>query len=126
MHLNSVRECVRLAPQVTLLRCGPAVEAEPSALLERLFVSLRDRPLLYVFLETYDLARQRHFLESDLGLPVIEEALAELECTVVHVYPGGDHTIFVAQVETAEARGHLGKEPLLYFRGKYSRLHPHQ
>jgi flavin reductase (DIM6/NTAB) family NADH-FMN oxidoreductase RutF len=60
------------------------------------------------------------------GLPVISEALAELECTVVHAYPGGDHTIFVAQVEAADARGHLGKEPLLYFRGKYSRLHPHQ
>jgi flavin reductase (DIM6/NTAB) family NADH-FMN oxidoreductase RutF len=58
------------------------------------------------------------------GLPVIAEALAELECTVVHAYPGGDHTIFVAQVETADARADLGKEPLLYFRGKYSRLHP--
>ena len=31
---------------------------------------------------------------------------------------------FVAQVETADARADLGKEPLLYFRGKYSRLHP--
>jgi flavin reductase (DIM6/NTAB) family NADH-FMN oxidoreductase RutF len=41
---------------------------------------------------------------------------------VVHAYPGGDHTIFVAQVETAESRGDAGKEPLLYFRGKYSRL----
>ena len=57
-----------------------------------------------------------------LGLPVLADALAHLECTVVHAYPGGDHTIFVAQVETAECRGDAGKEPLLYFRGKYSRL----
>jgi flavin reductase (DIM6/NTAB) family NADH-FMN oxidoreductase RutF len=57
-----------------------------------------------------------------LGLPVLSDALAHLECTVVHAYPGGDHTIFVAQVETAESRGDAGKEPLLYFRGKYSRL----
>jgi len=57
------------------------------------------------------------------GLPILADALAELECTVVNAYPGGDHTIFVAQVETAECRGDLGKEPLLYFRGKYSRLH---
>jgi flavin reductase (DIM6/NTAB) family NADH-FMN oxidoreductase RutF len=57
-----------------------------------------------------------------LGLPVLSEALAHLECTVVHAYPGGDHTIFVAQVETAESRGDAGKEPLLYFRGRYSRL----
>ena len=51
------------------------------------------------------------------------DALAELECTVVHAYPGGDHTIFVAQVEAADCRTpDMGKEPLLYFRGKYSRL----
>ena len=35
-------------------------------------MSLRDRPLLYLFLEAHDLARQRRFLETDLGLPVIE------------------------------------------------------
>jgi flavin reductase (DIM6/NTAB) family NADH-FMN oxidoreductase RutF len=58
-----------------------------------------------------------------LGLPILTDALAELECTVVHAYPGGDHTIFVAQVEAADCRGDAGKEPLLYFRGKYSRLH---
>ena len=58
-----------------------------------------------------------------LGLPILTDALAELECTVVHAYPGGDHTIFVAQVDAADSRGDLGKEPLLYFRGKYSRLH---
>ena len=59
-----------------------------------------------------------------LGLPILSDALAELECTVVHAYPGGDHTIFVAQVETADCRGDGSREPLLYFRGKYSRLHP--
>lgn len=57
-----------------------------------------------------------------LGLPVLSDALAALECTVVYAYPGGDHTIFVAQVETEESRGDAGKEPLLYFRGKYARL----
>jgi 3-hydroxy-9,10-secoandrosta-1,3,5(10)-triene-9,17-dione monooxygenase reductase component len=60
-----------------------------------------------------------------LGLPILTDALAELECTVLHAYPGGDHTIFVAQVETADCRADAGREPLLYFRGKYSRLHPH-
>ena len=34
---------------------------------------------------------------SALGLPVIDEALAEFECTIVHAYPGGDHTIFVGR-----------------------------
>ncbi|MBG0566099.1 VOC family protein [Actinoplanes aureus] len=33
---------------------------------------LRDRPLLYVFLEAHNLAAQRAFMEDRLGLPVIE------------------------------------------------------
>jgi catechol 2,3-dioxygenase-like lactoylglutathione lyase family enzyme len=35
-------------------------------------VTLRDRPLLYLFLEAHDLAAQRAFLEHRLGLPLIE------------------------------------------------------
>lgn len=54
-----------------------------------------------------------------LGLPLLPEALAHLECRTVHVYPGGDHTIFVGEVEGARARE---GEPLLYFRGDYTRL----
>ncbi len=63
------------------------------------------------------------YRSGPFGLPILGDALAELECTVVHAYPGGDHTIFVAQVEAADCRTpDAGKEPLLYFRGKYSRL----
>jgi flavin reductase (DIM6/NTAB) family NADH-FMN oxidoreductase RutF len=58
------------------------------------------------------------------GLPILDEALAAIECTVVQAHPAGDHTIFVAQVEAADCRDDAGREPLLYFRGKYSRLHP--
>jgi len=56
-----------------------------------------------------------------LGLPLLEGALASLECAVVHAYPGGDHTIFVGRVE-AGAPGGNGLEPLLYYRGRYRRL----
>jgi flavin reductase (DIM6/NTAB) family NADH-FMN oxidoreductase RutF len=51
---------------------------------------------------------------------------AALECAVVDAHPAGDHTIFVGQVEAVDVREDAGREPLLYFRGKYSRLHPHQ
>jgi flavin reductase (DIM6/NTAB) family NADH-FMN oxidoreductase RutF len=60
---------------------------------------------------------------GQLGLPILPNALAQLECAVMHAYPGGDHTIFVAQVESGEWNDDTGQEPLLYFRGKYSRLH---
>jgi flavin reductase (DIM6/NTAB) family NADH-FMN oxidoreductase RutF len=64
------------------------------------------------------------YKKGALGLPVLEDALAELECTIVHVYPAGDHTIFVGQVEAADCRGDAGLEPLLYYRGRFNRLHP--
>ena len=63
------------------------------------------------------------YRQGALGLPVLEDALAALECTIVHVYPAGDHTIFVGQVEAADCRGDAGLEPLLYYRGRFNRLH---
>jgi flavin reductase (DIM6/NTAB) family NADH-FMN oxidoreductase RutF len=63
------------------------------------------------------------YRQGALGLPVLENALAEIECTTVHAYPAGDHTIFVGQVEAAECRGDTGLEPLLYYRGRFHRLH---
>jgi len=59
-----------------------------------------------------------------MGLPILKDALAEIECTTIHAYPAGDHTIFVGQVEAADSRGDMGFEPLLYYRGKFHRLHP--
>ncbi len=54
-----------------------------------------------------------------LGLPLLPAALAHLECRTVHAYPGGDHTIFIGEVEAAA----VGEgEPLLYYRGQYNRL----
>ncbi len=59
------------------------------------------------------------FQKGAQGLPLLRAALAHLECRTVHRYPGGDHTIFVGEVETAA----VGKgEPLLYYRRHYGRL----
>jgi flavin reductase (DIM6/NTAB) family NADH-FMN oxidoreductase RutF len=50
------------------------------------------------------------------GTPVLQNALANLDCSVVNAYEGGDHTIFVGEVrEVIVAEG----SPLLYFRGRY-------
>jgi flavin reductase (DIM6/NTAB) family NADH-FMN oxidoreductase RutF len=35
------------------------------------------------------------------GVPVLSDAVAWLDCTVAHAYPGGDHTIFVGEVTDA-------------------------
>jgi flavin reductase (DIM6/NTAB) family NADH-FMN oxidoreductase RutF len=53
------------------------------------------------------------------GAPLIEGAVCSIECQVVEQLAGGDHTIFVGQVEATHVRE--GK-PLLYFRGGYCQL----
>ena len=62
------------------------------------------------------------YRQGALGLPILKDALAEIECTVVHAYPGGDHTIFVGRVDAADCRGDTGFEPLLYYRGRFNRV----
>lgn len=51
--------------------------------------------------------------------PLLEGALAHLDCRVVNSFVTGDHTIFVAQVEQVEMREGA---PLLHFSGQYRRL----
>jgi len=53
------------------------------------------------------------------GSPLLTGSLATIECRVVYAYPGGDHTIFVGEVEATGVRE--GK-PLTYFRSGYSQL----
>src|SRR5437879_3408531 len=59
------------------------------------------------------------FTLSQMGLPLLENALAQLECATVNVHLEGDHTIFVGRVERARAGAGL---PLVYYRGRYDRL----
>ena len=48
------------------------------------------------------------------GSPVLEEALAWLDCRVQNVHQAGDHSIVVGEVVACDAR--VG-EPLFFFRG---------
>jgi flavin reductase (DIM6/NTAB) family NADH-FMN oxidoreductase RutF len=54
------------------------------------------------------------------GVPLLEGALGAVECRVVAAHDAGDHTIYVGEVQRLEASD---GEPLLFFRGKYRRLH---
>ncbi len=51
-----------------------------------------------------------------LGAPIIAGTIGYVECRTVHAYDGGDHTIFVGEIEVAEVSE---GEPLTYFRGAY-------
>jgi flavin reductase (DIM6/NTAB) family NADH-FMN oxidoreductase RutF len=56
---------------------------------------------------------------GELGLALLDGALANLECRVSARQPGGDHTILIGEVKAANLRE---GEPLLYYRGAYRRL----
>lgn len=56
-----------------------------------------------------------------LGPPRIQGCLGYLECRITNQYPGGDHVIFIGEVEVTEL-GPEGGKPLLFYAGKYARL----
>ena len=53
------------------------------------------------------------------GVPVLSHALAVLECRVKFSYHGGDHSIFVGEVENVKVDN---GDPLLYFRSHYGKF----
>jgi flavin reductase (DIM6/NTAB) family NADH-FMN oxidoreductase RutF len=57
--------------------------------------------------------------EGRTGLPLLDGALATLECRIVEAHEAGDHTIFIAEVETASV---TEGRPLVYFHGDYHSL----
>jgi flavin reductase (DIM6/NTAB) family NADH-FMN oxidoreductase RutF len=61
------------------------------------------------------------YREEVTGAPVLDDALAWVDCRLWATYDGGDHSIFVGEVVAADARE---GPPLLYFRGGYGRLSP--
>ncbi len=59
------------------------------------------------------------FERTSLGTPVLQGALAYLECRLHSAQKAGDHTIFIAEVEDVLVRE---GEPLLFFRSQYRRM----
>jgi flavin reductase (DIM6/NTAB) family NADH-FMN oxidoreductase RutF len=57
--------------------------------------------------------------DGDCGAPVIDGALAVIECLVEEAHEAGDHTIFIGNVQRVE---HGPGKPLLFFRGNYASL----
>lgn len=58
---------------------------------------------------------------GETGAPVISGSLSAFECARQAVHEAGDHFILVGQVVRASFEPR--RDPLLYFRGKYRRLH---
>lgn len=57
---------------------------------------------------------------SEFGNPILDAAMAWIDCTMHTEFDGGDHTIVVGKVEGMHAREDA--DPLLFFRGGYVSL----
>jgi flavin reductase (DIM6/NTAB) family NADH-FMN oxidoreductase RutF len=56
-----------------------------------------------------------------LGTPILEGSIGHVECRIAHNYDGGDHTIYVGEIEAADANEGA---PLLHFRHPYPGVGP--
>ena len=57
------------------------------------------------------------------GLPLIDGAIATLECTVVETFSAGDHDLFIGRVDALDnEREPAHPMPLLYYRRHYLRI----
>jgi flavin reductase (DIM6/NTAB) family NADH-FMN oxidoreductase RutF len=93
-------------------RFGVNILREEQQPISRYFAQPEEKPAIEAQLGI-------HYRWTETGIPLLEDALVHITCGVVASYIAGDHTIFIAEVETTEI---LGGEPLLYFRGAYRRL----
>jgi flavin reductase (DIM6/NTAB) family NADH-FMN oxidoreductase RutF/pimeloyl-ACP methyl ester carboxylesterase len=60
-------------------------------------------------------------VRAEGGSPILAGSLASFDCRVSAIHDAGDHLLFIGRVEHAWFEPH--RDPLLYFRGKYRRLH---
>lgn len=71
--------------------------------------------------DVHDKFRGVAYREELTGAPVLQDALAWMDCRVAEALPGGDHTIYLGEVVAADARE---GSPLVYYRGGYGRFTP--
>ncbi|NOR71849.1 MAG: flavin reductase [Methylomarinum sp.] len=57
--------------------------------------------------------------EGEIGTPVIDDALASLECTVVDQVQAGTHWVIIGEVKAVSCRD---GEPLMYYNSGYREL----
>lgn len=79
------------------------------------WLATRGRPL------AGQLASIRHHPGPRTGAPILDDALAAMECRTTAVHDGGDHSIVVGEV-MGVSEPHPGGSPLLYYSSGYRRL----
>ena len=61
---------------------------------------------------------------TDNGTPLLKDCLASMDCTIKEKYEGGDHTIFVGQIESGNFDENA--EPMVYYSSGLGKFTPNQ
>jgi len=61
------------------------------------------------------------YQEGATGSPLLDDALAWLECQVYDSHEVGDHTVVIGKIAACDARA---GDPLVYFRGRFGSFSP--
>lgn len=95
-------------------------EFEPAGIFAVNFLSLEQRDLSQRFAKHGgDKFNGLAWRPGPLGAPLLDGTIGHVECRIRHWYDGGDHSIMVGEIESADA---LDGEPLLHFRQDYRRV----
>jgi flavin reductase (DIM6/NTAB) family NADH-FMN oxidoreductase RutF len=120
--------CLSLEPPLVLVCLGRDSTTRLQLLESRAFVvnvlpaSAEAQRLSRLFAgKGNDKFSQVGFRPGVTGGPILEAALAWLDCALVTTYEGGDHTIFVGRVVAAETGA---SEPIVFYRGRFTSLAP--
>jgi 3-hydroxy-9,10-secoandrosta-1,3,5(10)-triene-9,17-dione monooxygenase reductase component len=60
----------------------------------------------------------------ETGSPILEGALAQVDCTIQAVHEAGDHYVVIGRVVDLLIHDHGEQDPLLFFRGEYRTTDP--
>jgi flavin reductase ActVB len=119
-----------LDPPLVLVCLAQSADCYPAFLNCSLFavnmLSKRQQDLSQRFASKGDAKYQdMRFQDGQMGMPLLPDSLAFLECRVQAVYPGGDHIILVGLVEHGEhvVSSHV-MQPLLYYTRTYGTFTP--
>lgn len=122
---NSVTSVSLDPPLMLVCLAKAATSAEPltkAAHFAFNILTTEQRPASITFsTRVEDRFGQTKWEQGQHGAPFLVGSLAHIECARHAVHDGGDHWILVGEIE--RARFEEGHDPLLYFRGKYRRLH---
>jgi flavin reductase (DIM6/NTAB) family NADH-FMN oxidoreductase RutF len=98
-----------------------AVRASSRFALSILAESQREHSNRFAAKGEHAQSQEVEFSEHDPGLPCLPDALATVACRVSAIHRGGDHMIVIGEALSMSSAPEE-VEPLLFFRGSYSRL----